>query len=129
MLIKRLLLGVLWLCVAIVLVIGAQLLLAGASAIAGAGTFSNSIDSEVRFLATFWVAYGLMIIWVALNLRDRHAFIRPLMLTLVVSGLARALSIVMVGTPDQFYITGMIVEIVLGLLGLGLHQLYRHNPQ
>lgn len=126
---KRLLQAVLWTSVTIMFVVGAQLLVMGASAVPDAGSFSASMDSEIRFLAIFWLAYASVILWTVLNIEERYRFVPTLMLVLFASGCARVLSMAIVGLPDQFYVVATGAEFFLSTAGFLLYQRFKGQPK
>ena len=72
-----------------------------------------NVDSELRFYAVFWIAYGAILVHVARNF-DKTSHLVPLLATLFFfGGIGRLLSLVLVGAPHQLFVLLMIVELVL----------------
>ena len=119
--------------------IAASILLLGAEATAAAaervfaalsgwrgppsGPWPPTMDSELRFYAALWGAYGVMLVAAARDLPARLAWVPWLALVFFVGGVGRALSHVAVGAPHPFFTLLMAIELglppVLGLLWLG----------
>lgn len=96
---------------------GINALIGGALNIPGATTVSSAaVDSELRCLAIFWIAYGIFCFWTARNIDDRARFIPFLAIVMLLSGLARLLSIILVGLPGTALFFAMIIEFILSIL-------------
>ena len=79
-----------------------------------------NVDSELRFYAVFWIAYGAVLIHVARNF-DKTSHLVPLLAALFfIGGIGRLLSLVLVGAPHQLFIILMIVELALPPMLVGL---------
>jgi hypothetical protein len=75
-----------------------------------------TMDSEDRFYAVLFAAYGAAILWCVRDIERKSAVVYFLMATFFVGGLARLISIAAVGLPNTFFIALTIVELVLPLL-------------
>lgn len=107
----------LYLILIISLFTGINALIGGAANIPGATTIADAaVDSELRCLSLFWIAYGIFCFWVARNIDDRARFIPFIALTMLFSGLARLLSILLVGLPGTALFFAMIIEFILSVL-------------
>lgn len=118
--------------------IGAGILLLGAEAIASQGTglfnaltgtdiaspaWPPTMDSELRFYAALFVAFGLLCVRSA-RAPERHAAEIPwLMLAFFAGGVGRALSCVMVGAPHPFFLMLMWIELVMPVVVIGIWRL------
>ena len=107
----------LYLVFIIALFTGINVLIGGASNIPGATTIASAaIDSELRCLSIFWIAYGVFCFWVARDIDGRSHFIPVIALIMLLSGLARLLSLILVGLPGIALIFAMIIEFILFVL-------------
>lgn len=89
-------------------------IIGGAAAIPGVtDVVGAAIDNELRCVSVFWVAFGVFCFWVARNIANRYHFIPSITLVVLLSGLARLLSIQLVGMPGNALLTAMIIEFIL----------------
>jgi hypothetical protein len=72
-----------------------------------------SMDSELRFYAPFWGAYGLILLSVARAPAGRMAWIPWLAGVFFAGGVGRLISYVLVGPPHPFFILLMAIELVM----------------
>ena len=84
---------------------------AGASMPAAAAA-DPIINSQIKFWGAIWLGFGAALWWVSGDPRDRTAMLRILLATLFVSGLARALSFALYGSPGGVLTGAMVLEIV-----------------
>jgi hypothetical protein len=98
---------------AIVVATGIFGLATGAGGIPGDNVASASVESELRFLYVFWIAYGLALIRVAPRAVTETWAVRALALILFVAGVGRAVAWLDVGRPDGLFIALMAVELVV----------------
>lgn len=69
------------------------------------------IDSEMRFYAVFWFAYGAIVVATARGL-DRHAArVLPLLGLFFAGGVGRLLSIAAYGWPHPLFVSLMTIEL------------------
>lgn len=94
----------------------AHVALGPALMIPGAGAVNATLDSEDRFYATLFVAYGAALLACARDIDDRRDCIRFLALTLFGGGIARVVSLLAAGWPHPFFVAMMLVELVLPLV-------------
>ena len=71
------------------------------------------IDSEMRFYAVLWMAYGGTALWVARALHQRIGLLRLMLCIFLLGGVGRAISYVVVGVPHLLFIVLMWIEILL----------------
>lgn len=71
------------------------------------------IDSEMRFYAVLWMAYGAIALWVARALTQRIVLLRLMLCIFLLGGVGRAISFFVVGAPHLLFIVLMWIEIVL----------------
>jgi hypothetical protein len=91
--------AVLYLGGAVATAAGLHTVIAGARSIAGEGAANASVESELRFYAAFYVAYGLAALRVAPRADQDGAAVRVLAGALFLGGLARAGGWRAVGRP------------------------------
>ncbi len=77
------------------------------------GAWPATMDSELRFYAPFWGAYGLLLLDAARDLRRRSRRIPWLAGLFFVGGLGRAISWMSVGRPHPFFALLMAIELIL----------------
>jgi len=72
-----------------------------------------TMDSEDRFYATLFLAYGASLLWCIRDVEHKAKVVYFLMLTFFVGGLARIVSMFTVGLPNTFFIAMTSLELVL----------------
>jgi hypothetical protein len=82
----------------------------------GGETFSPTTDSELRFYAPLWIAYGAALIWTSARLGDRRRWILPLAGLFLAGGVGRVLAWLAGGPPRLPFIILMAVELILPLV-------------
>ncbi len=85
----------------------------GPACIPGAVPVNATMDSEDRFYATLFLAYGAALLWCVKGVERKGVYVRLLALTFFVGGLARIVSIFTVGLPNAFFITMTVLELAL----------------
>jgi hypothetical protein len=88
----------------------------GPACIPGSVRVNATMDSEDRFYATIFLAYGASVLWCSKNVEQKTEPIRLLALIFFMGGLARIISAVFVGPPHQFFIAMTALELVFPLL-------------
>ncbi|MCU1645922.1 MAG: putative rane protein [Nocardia sp.] len=88
-------------------------LLFGSSTIIGGGTVNATIDSDMRFYAVLFLAYGLAVLWCVRDIETKALPINLLSLIFFAGGLARALAWIATGQPNWFYVLMTPVELVV----------------
>jgi hypothetical protein len=98
--------------------IGISLLhvIVGPAAIPGSIPVNATMDSEDRFYATLFGAYGVALLWCVKDIERKSRVVYFLALTFFVGGLARLVSIAAVGLPSGFFITMTAVELLLPVI-------------
>lgn len=84
------------------------------------GLGGADIDSEMRFYAALWMAYGVVALWVARALPQRIAILRIMLGVFWLGGLGRVISYFAVGAPHPLFALLMWIEIALPPLLIGL---------
>lgn len=85
----------------------------GPSAIPGAIPVNATMDSEDRFYATLFAAYGVALLWCIHDLEQKSAMVYFLALTFFIGGLARLVSMAAVGLPNNFFIAMTALELLI----------------
>jgi hypothetical protein len=88
----------------------------GVSTFPGSPSAENAVDNEARFLAAFWVAFGAVALWLVPRVEREKLALRALGGALFLGGLARVVSVISVGEPDQLQYVLMAIELILGPL-------------
>jgi hypothetical protein len=84
------------------------------------GRWPSTMDSELRFYAPFWGAYGVLLIVVAGDLRRQGHWVPWLALLFFAGGVGRAISYFAVGAPHPFFSALMTIELVTPPILAGL---------
>ena len=91
----------------------------GSEIVRGHGASNASVESELRYYAVFYVAFGVWLWWIAGDVAARRRELRAAALVLFCGGLARVVGIAVDGVPAADYVVLMVVELLLpGLLVL-----------
>jgi uncharacterized protein DUF4345 len=85
----------------------------GPSSIPGAVPVNATMDSEDRFYATLFLAFGVALLWCIEDVERKSRVVYFLMLTFLAGGLARLISIAAVGRPNSFFIVMTVLELLL----------------
>jgi Domain of unknown function (DUF4345) len=88
----------------------------GAGVILDSGSYSPSVDTEVRFYAAWYAAAGAVVLSVVPRVESEGRIIRAVGVVFFVAGCARLLSLIVVGSPHVLFIILMMVEIALPLV-------------
>jgi hypothetical protein len=75
----------------------------GPASIPGSIPVNATMDSEDRFYATIFLGYGLGLLWCMRAIDRRANFIRFLAAILFAGGVARVISMVLVGLPNALF--------------------------
>ena len=97
--------------IAIVLISLLHLFL-GPAAIPGSVPVNATMDSEDRFYAMMFLAYGIALLWCARHMEQRMGEFQLLMIIFFVGGIARIASILAVGLPNVFFQVMTAIELV-----------------
>jgi hypothetical protein len=112
---------------ALMIALSIFLLGAGATAAAGEQVFEAAtgwrgaasppwpptMDSELRFYAALWGAYGVLMLMAARDLDARSGWVPWLAGVFFAGGVGRALSWGMIGAPHPFFLALMAIELIL----------------
>ena len=85
----------------------------GPSAIPGSVPVNATMDSEDRFYATLFAAYGVALLWCVRDIESKAKVVYFLAATFFVGGLARLISIAAVGLPSDFFVAMTVLELLI----------------
>src|SRR5262249_15895045 len=88
----------------------------GPPAIPGSIPVNATMDSEDRFYATLFLAYGVALLWCVREVEHKARVVYFLMLTFFVAGLAGIVSLLRVGLPNPFFIVMTVLELLLPII-------------
>jgi hypothetical protein len=109
------LLGVVVVATALLAIIG------GPPATPGGGPVPASIDSEYRFTSVMWLGVGVILFWSLRRPAERAVVTRVLLVVAGCGGIARLISLAVVGWPHPVFIAAGIVELVVVPLVIWRH--------
>jgi hypothetical protein len=92
----------------------------GPSVIPGSIPVNATMDSEDRFYAVFFLAYGAAVLWCLKDWTSKLREIQLLMALFFVAGLTRLISIAAVGVPHPFFVVMTSIEFLAPPLVLWL---------
>jgi len=95
------------------IVIAALHVILGPAAIPGSIPVNATMDSEDRFYATLFAAYGAALLWCIRDVERKSMAVYVLALTFLVGGLARLVSMAAVGLPSPFFIAMTVLELLI----------------
>jgi hypothetical protein len=84
------------------------------------GPWPPTMDSELRFYAALWGAYGFVLLAVASDLTSRAHLVPWLAAVVFAGGLGRVVSYLSLGPPHPFFMLLMAIELLLPPVILGL---------
>ena len=91
-----------------------NVLIGGATAIPGVtGSVEAAVDNELRFFSVFWLAFGGLCFWVAMNIQKQLKLIPFILCVFFLGGVGRLCSFLLVGEPGNVLFLAMIVELIL----------------
>ena len=85
----------------------------GPSSIPGAVPVNAAMDSEDRFYAVLFMAFGVALLWCIREVERKARLVYCLMATFLAGGIARLISIAAVGPPNRFFIAMTALELLL----------------
>jgi len=95
------------------IVIASLHIVLGPLAIPGSIPVNATMDSEDRFYATLFAAYGVALLWCIKDIERKSMVVYFLALTFFIGGLARLVSIAAVGLPNTFFIAMTVIELLI----------------
>ena len=118
---QRLLVIVLYVLGTVVIASALLAIVGGPTAEPGGGPVPASIDSEFRFAHVIWLAVGVILFWTLRRPAERAPVTRVLLVVAACGGIARLISLAVVGWPHPVYIGIGIVELVVVPLVIWWH--------
>ena len=85
----------------------------GPAAIPGSIPVNATMDSEDRFYATLFAAYGVALLWCIKDIEHKSMVVYFLALTFFIGGLARLVSVAAVGLPNTFFVAMTVLELLI----------------
>jgi len=110
---RRVLIVVLAVLGAVPVATGLLAIIGGPTVAPGGGPTTASIDSEYRFVNVFWLGAGLILWWTLLKPQPRALVTRTVLALAAIGGLARLLSVLIVGWPHPVFIGTIVLELVI----------------
>jgi hypothetical protein len=72
-----------------------------------------TVDSEVRFMAVYWLAYGIGTLYLVPRIASLSTLYRGWLAVMFASGVARAISFLLNGAPHPVIAAAILVELLL----------------
>ncbi len=88
----------------------------GPSSIPGSVPVNATMDSEDRFYSTLFLGFGAALIWSAQDLIARRGVFHCLLVVFFLGGVARIISAIDVGLPNQLFQFLGLVELTLPII-------------
>jgi hypothetical protein len=88
-------------------------MLAGPTALPGGGPVDATVDSEYRFVNSYWFAAGVLVWWAVPRVHYATALLRVTLGTAFLGGLARLLAAAVSGWPHPVFLGALGVELVV----------------
>jgi len=95
------------------IVAGLASVLFGTEIVRGGGDSNASVESELRYYAVFYVAFGAYLWSLAPDVAVRGRELRAAALVLFCGGLSRVVGVLVDGWPEADYVVLMVVELTL----------------
>ena len=92
---------------------GLLAILGGPAAAPGGAPAVASVDSEYRFVNTFWLAAGLILWWSLRRAADRALVTRTVLAIAAIGGIPRLVSLLVVGPPHPIFLGTLVLELVI----------------
>jgi hypothetical protein len=118
-----------WLCAFGVVCVGIGLshLAFGSASIIGGGAVNATIDSDMRFYALLFAAFGAAFVWCAADITERGRVANLLGAVFFAGGIARLIAWAATGQPNWFYVLMVPVELIIPLVNYALIRQTSHS--
>lgn len=90
-------------------------------------TISPTIDSELRFYATLWFSYGIVLLWIVRGMVERMRVVPIGAAIFFAGGVGRVLSFLSVGAPHPMFVVLMAIELGLPVVVGGLYLRHKRD--
>ena len=101
---------------AVAIVAGAWTVVAGSESIPAAGDLNANVESELRFYATWWIAAGVFLVWLAPRAAEQTRALRVFCALLALAATARVFAVIETDWPSTGQTVLMSVEYALAAL-------------
>ena len=108
--------GLLYFGGAVAIVAGAWTVVTGSESIPAAGDLNANVESELRFYATWWIAAGVFVLWLAPRVEERTRELRVFCVLLALAATARVFAVIDTDWPSTSQIILMAIEYSLAAL-------------
>ena len=108
--------GFLYFFGAVAIVAGTWTVVAGSESIPAAGDLNANVESELRFYATWWIAAGVFLVWLAPRAGERTSELRVFCGLLALGATARVFAVIDTDWPSTGQTILMVVEYTLAAL-------------
>jgi hypothetical protein len=95
------------------LILGARSLNVVGSSISLEAVNDIVLDSQIRFLASIWLGFGIILVWTIPSIDRQTILFRLLMGGVFLGGIGRLASAVLVGVPPIQFIAVIILELII----------------
>lgn len=108
--------GLLYVFGAVAIVAGGWTVVTGSESIPSAGDLNANVESELRFYATWWIAAGVFLVWLAPQVEDRTRELWVFCGLLALAATARLFAVIDTDWPSTGQTILMGIEYALAAL-------------
>ena len=102
-------------------------LILGPASIPGSIPVNATMDSEDRFYAVLFGAFGVALMWCTKDIETKSTFVYFLAVTFFIGGLARLISVAAVGWPHPLFIFLTLLELIIPVYMIWAQYQIRRN--